>query len=38
MNKPEWILILIGCVAAMITGALDPLATVVETKLITVND
>jgi len=37
MNKPEWMLIVIGCIAAIVTGALNPLASVLETKIIVVN-
>jgi hypothetical protein len=36
MNKPEWMLIVIGCIAAIVTGALDPLSMVFDTKIITV--
>jgi hypothetical protein len=36
MNKPEWMLIVIGCIAAIVTGALDPLTMVFDTKIITV--
>ncbi|CAF1480710.1 unnamed protein product, partial [Rotaria sordida] len=38
MNKPEWILIVIGCVAALGNGALDPLQWFILTKMIVVND
>jgi len=37
MNKPEWILIVIGCIAAIVTGAINPLISVLETKIIAVN-
>jgi hypothetical protein len=36
MNKPEWILIVIGCIAAIVTGALNPLFSVLEAKIIVV--
>ncbi|CAF4064820.1 unnamed protein product [Rotaria magnacalcarata] len=33
MNKPEWILIVIGCIAASITGAREPAYCIIQTKL-----
>jgi hypothetical protein len=38
MNKPEWLLIFIGCIAAFINGALEPTSAIVQTKLVTVED
>ncbi|CAF1531342.1 unnamed protein product, partial [Adineta ricciae] len=35
-NKPEWLLIVIGCIAAMINGVLDPLSVFIEAKIITI--
>ncbi|CAF4318642.1 unnamed protein product [Rotaria magnacalcarata] len=36
MNKPEWILIVIGCITASIIGARDPVYCIIQTKLATV--
>ncbi|CAF3881045.1 unnamed protein product [Rotaria sordida] len=36
MNKPEWILILIGCILASINGTTEPAYCVIQTKLATV--
>ncbi|CAF5027485.1 unnamed protein product [Rotaria magnacalcarata] len=36
MNKPEWILIAIGCITASIIGARDPVYCIIQTKLATV--
>ncbi|CAF4188878.1 unnamed protein product [Rotaria magnacalcarata] len=36
MNKPEWILIVIGCMTASIIGARDPVYCIIQTKLATV--
>ena len=38
MNKPEWWLIGIGCLAALINGALEPTSAIVQTKLVTVGN
>ncbi|CAF1013430.1 unnamed protein product [Adineta ricciae] len=35
MNKPEWLLIVLGCVAALVNGALEPTSAIVQTKLVT---
>jgi hypothetical protein len=37
-NKPEWLFIVIGCIAAFFNGALEPTSAVVQTKLVTVKD
>ena len=37
-NKPEWWLIGIGCLAALINGALEPMSAIVQTKLVTVGN
>ncbi|CAF4701466.1 unnamed protein product [Rotaria socialis] len=36
INKPEWILIVIGCITASIIGARDPVYCIIQTKLATV--
>lgn len=36
MNKPEWLLILIGCVASICNGGLQPAAGIVLSKYISV--
>lgn len=36
INKPEWLFIVIGCLAALINGALEPTSAIVQTKLVTV--
>ncbi|CAF1030751.1 unnamed protein product [Adineta steineri] len=36
MNKPEWMLILIGCIMACLSGALEPIFCIIQTKLATV--
>ena len=33
MNKPEWILIVIGCLAAFLNGVEQPVYCFVQTKL-----
>jgi hypothetical protein len=38
MNKPEWMLIVAGCVAACLNGALHPGYAIIRTKLTVVND
>lgn len=38
MNKPEWISIIIGCIAALVNGALEPTSAIVQTKLVTVGN
>jgi hypothetical protein len=38
MNKPEWMLIVVGCIAAFLNGALEPTAAIVETQIVTVKD
>ncbi|UJR23295.1 hypothetical protein I4U23_026311 [Adineta vaga] len=35
MNKPEWLLITLGCIAAFFNGALEPTSAIVQTKLVT---
>ncbi|CAF5223058.1 unnamed protein product, partial [Rotaria magnacalcarata] len=35
-NKPEWILIVIGCMTASIIGARDPVYCIIQAKLATV--
>ncbi|CAF1941660.1 unnamed protein product [Rotaria magnacalcarata] len=37
MNKPEWILIVIGCMTASIIGARDPVYCIIQTKLATID-
>jgi ATP-binding cassette subfamily B (MDR/TAP) protein 1 len=37
-NKPEWMFIVMGCIAAFFNGALEPTSAIVQTKLVTVND
>ncbi|CAF1998098.1 unnamed protein product [Rotaria magnacalcarata] len=36
MNKPEWILIVIGCITASITGARESAHYIIQTKLATI--
>jgi hypothetical protein len=38
INKPEWMLIVIGCIAAFLNGALEPTSAIIQTKLVTVED
>lgn len=38
MNKPEWILIVIGCIAASITGAREPAYCIIQTKIAIVSN
>ena len=38
MNKPEWTSIVVGCIAAIVNGALEPTAAIVQTKLVTVEE
>lgn len=38
MNKPEWIAIVFGCIAAAFTGALSPSFGIIRTKIIVVNN
>ena len=33
MNKPEWILIFIGCIACMINGGIQPVFGIILSKL-----
>jgi hypothetical protein len=33
MNKPEWILIAIGCIAAALNGSREPLQGVIQAEL-----
>jgi len=37
MNKPEWILIAIGCIVASLNGAREPGFAIVQTKLTVVS-
>jgi hypothetical protein len=37
MNKPEWIFIAIGCIAASLNGAREPIYCVILTKLVIVS-
>ena len=34
MNKPEWLYIFIGCVFAVITGGMQPVSSVLLSKLV----
>jgi hypothetical protein len=36
LNKPEWYFILIGCVACVITGGVNPAFSIIFSKVITV--
>jgi energy-converting hydrogenase Eha subunit E len=33
MNKPEWILIAIGCIAAALNGSREPLHGIIQAEL-----
>lgn len=37
MNRPEWLLIAIGCIAASLNGVQEVSYCIVQTKLVTVN-
>ncbi|CAF1395525.1 unnamed protein product [Adineta steineri] len=36
MNKPEWILVVIGCIVASLNGGLEPAYSIIQTKVATV--
>ncbi|CAF5021578.1 unnamed protein product, partial [Rotaria sp. Silwood1] len=36
MNKPEWLWIAVGCIAASINGAREPAYSIIQTKLATI--
>jgi ABC-type multidrug transport system permease subunit len=37
MNSPEWITILIGCIASLASGAIQPIFAVLLTKIVMVS-
>ncbi len=36
LNKPEWYFILFGCIGAIVTGAIQPVFSIVFSKLVSV--
>lgn len=38
MNKPEWKLIIIGCLAALFTGTVGPSFAIIRTKMTVVSN
>ena len=37
LNKPEWYFILFGCIGALVTGAIQPVFSIVFSKLVSVS-
>jgi hypothetical protein len=38
MNRPEWMIILIGCIACLISGAAEPIFAILLAKLVYVTN